>query len=384
MVHIGFVLYHTGETNALIPAMCHIAKNPSIATLSVIPVGVSAKDNLPKSLSKFIIIPEVIKQGLGQNDEFNMYFRNTIIEEVVTKLKNCDVIIIGTPAKIQEQIAKEIPDNIKLITYFDGSTVDPKKLDVFVKYSNEFIVTTKYAKQFIQSHIQEKNILKNIKIFLSRHGNFDIWLQQHTINKKNEAKIRRELCVLPSDKIIVWAGGYGDFSNNDIESQAFLKFLKSFHLFKNNFKLRIAIHPGLKNYNQNKLNIILDRYYKNKLLEFGFTKEEVSLIFTSLDTNTIASVAHAVISLNGMAGSQSIYIKTIAKNIYLNKKYIIEGIESVKSNKRWQEIYNQLLTEKNQEMNEADYIHAVNKLGIPLDTSTKQTIIQIISNLEKS
>lgn len=371
MSHIGFVLFHTGETRALLPSMerLSILKHK----LSIIPVGLSAKNCLPKNLERHIKIPNLIKQNLGLNDEFDMFFNPRIVKDITDKLKDCDIVIFGSPAKIQQQIAKEICSTKQVIVYFDLQ-VTHKKAAAFGKFADKFILTTDYAKQAAISYLNKNSNTKPLEILLARHGDFDFWLQQHHTNMQNLNEIYEKLQVHNSSKVILWAGGYDDFSDNDIEERGFLKFLKSYKLFKSKFDLRIAVHPGLKSYNTNKLKRILNKYYIINLLEHGFSPDEIDKVITNLETNTIASIARATVSVSSTVGPQSIFIGTPAKNVYINNSYLINGVESVKSSARWKELLTKWVLDNKKQIPKSEY----NNLGIP-QNSTIDIILKIIS-----
>ncbi|MDF1757968.1 MAG: hypothetical protein P1U74_06685 [Legionellaceae bacterium] len=368
MNKIGFVLFHTGETRALLPTIALLAKKKY--KLAIIPVGFAAKNCLPKKLNKYILIPKLIENYLGRNDEFNMFFNPGIVQDITAKLQDCRIVFFGSSAKIQEQVAKELFGKMKLAVYFDLHA-SKDKIHSFSRYVDDIIVTSKYVGQIITQQLHIKN--KSPKITLARHGDFDTWLSQHNKNIKNKSKIRKKIDVSMTDKVILWAGGSGDFLANDVEEQGFLKFLKTFKLFKDKFSLRISPHPGLTCYNPHKQQHILHKYYVNNLLKEGFTPEEINKIFISYDTNMLASIATACVSISSTTGLQAIFLGIPAKNVFINKSHIIDGIESVNTVKRWKELLVKWDDELPQQLSQTE----ISQIGTP-NISTQDLVLKMI------
>jgi hypothetical protein len=336
MLSICFILFHAGETRALLPTINNLIANHE--KVLIIPVGISAKKLLPKNLNKYTKTPCLINDGLGQNDEYALRFRDSVILEIISFCKNSNLIITGSPSKIQEQIVKNLPPDKKIIVYFDLFATYAKVL-AFQQYAYAFIVTLNSTKIAIKKHLQSSKIKHQPKIILARHGDFDIWVENSKRALANEDVVSKELELNKKHKFILWAGGYDDLSINDKERKAFLKFIKSFYLYKNQYQLRVTIHPGLKNYIPGKLQRILDFYYLDTLREFKFTNDEIKSTITDLNASNIAIIATAVVSLCSTASIQAAYLNINTKNIYLTKDLVIPSIESVKSSKRWCELF---------------------------------------------
>ena len=333
---ICFILFHAGETRALLPTMQHLISER--IQIKIVPVGISAKNLLPKNLNKYIKTPSIITDGLGQNDEYNLRFRDSAILEIVNICSHSSLIITGIPSKIQEQIVKHLPRDKKIIVYFDlFATFD--KVVAFQQYAYAFIATLKSTKTSIKKHLKGSKISHKPKIILARHGDFDTWVANSQTSLTNKDSIATQLKLDTKHKLIVWAGGYDDFSQNDKEHRAFLKFIKSFYLYKKQYKLIISIHPGLKNYNPHKLQRILDFYYLDTLRGFQFTHDEVKTTITNISVSEIAILATAIVSLCSTATIQAAYLNINSKNVYLNKQLVAPNIESVKSAKRWRELF---------------------------------------------
>ena len=369
MQHVGFILYHTGETNGLLPAILSIAKQPDKYKLTIIPTGVSAQHILPKNLKKFCKTPLLIKDYLGQNDDYNMHFSTKYVEDIVTLLQDCDTVISGCPAQIQYQVIKDLPKNKKKIIFFDGPSIN-KHSKKFLKYADAFIYTDEETFKAAQ------NSFNKIKLFCARHGDFDTWLTNHHKNLRNKKKIYKELAVKPEDKVILWLGGYGDLSAYDSEKTGFAEFLEVYRKIKDKFQLRISIHPGLKHFNPPKTKRIIDKYYISQLEDIGYNKAAATKTITNLDSNSIASIATGVVSVESTAAAQAIYIGTQAKYIGSKKKNVHDAIEVVKNKKRWQEIFNSWFSEHTPTNK---YLNETNQLKIPLNTSIEQVIAHILS-----
>lgn len=370
MQHVGFILYHTGETNGLLPAILNIAKQPDKYKLTIIPAGISAQNILPKKLNKFCKTPLLIKNYLGQNDDYKMHFSEKYVEDIVTLLQDCDTVISGCPAQIQYQVIKALPKSKKKIIFFDGPSLK-KYSKKFQAYVNAYIFTDDATYKAAQTSYS------NIKLYCARHGGFDTWLTNHHKNLRNKKKIYKELAVNPENKVILWLGGYGDLSAYDSEKKGFTEFLEVFRKLKDKFQLRISIHPGLKHFTPPKTERIINKYYISQLEDIGYNKAAAEKTITNLDSNSIASIATGVVSVESTAAAQAIYIGTQAKYIGPKKQNVNSAIEVVKSKKRWQEIFNSWLSEHSPTNK---YLSETNQLQIPLNTSIEQVVTDILDS----
>ncbi len=360
MHNIGLVLFHTGETKALVPLMLSLAKQPEKYKLTIVPVGISAKNILPNKLKKYIFIPKLIKNYLGQNDEDQMHFSDHYVKDILEKLENCQTVISGCPAKIQLQVIKVLPSNMQKIIYFD-MPYNKKIAKKYAPYADFFIYTDNISMQ-----LAHKDLANSIKILSARNGDFDTWLINHHKNLKNKKQIYAKLSIEPNAKLLLWIGGY----NNPLEKKAFQKFAHAFKPYKNKFTLKIAIHPGLKSFNPQKTKRIINEYYISELTKIKYSKNAAQNTITSLDSNSIASIATAVISVDPTAVKQTSYIGIDAKTVYINKNSKIAGIEQIKTNAQWHEIFNFWLEDVN---------HILENKNFDIPTSsTEEVIIQII------
>ena len=174
------------------------------------------------------------------------------------------------------------------------------------------------------------------------------------------------------DKVILWAGGYGA-----MEKLAFKKFLKAYQAYREAYTLKITIHPGLKKYSPEKLQLLLKDYYLDALHAYAFPKSQIQQVITSLDSLAIVSVSHAVVSLNSAVGAQAIFLGRRAKNVYLDKHIEgFEGIECVKTKARWHNLFEMWLSESCQP-SDADSLEAKALLGIP-EKTTEQVLFTLL------
>lgn len=372
MLNIGFVLYHTGETKALLPAMSSLAMQQDKYKLTIIPAGISAQNIIPKSLKKFCKTPLLIQHYLGLNDDYQMHFSDKFVMDIVKLLEKINIVISGCPSQIQHQVIRALPDTTQKIIIFDMPY--PQHLvKKFAEYANAFIFTDSTSLK-----IAQKKLTGNLQLYCARHGDFDLWLSNHHKNLRDNKKIRKQLKLNNNDKIILWLGGYGALDNEDTEMRGFKKFLAAYKKVKDKFKLRITIHPGLKHFNQQKLIRIINQYYLNELQDIGFNKQQAQETISKLDSNQVASIACGAVSVNSTAAHQSIFIGTPAKYIYLPKQNIRENVEVIKNNKQWLEIFDEWIDNKNRKNK---YLDELNKLAVPLDISVEQTIIKILSEI---
>lgn len=372
MQNVGFILYHTGETNGLLPAILSIAKQPDKYKLTIIPVGVSAQNILPKTLKKFCKTPMLINDYLGQNDDYNMHFGAKYVTDIVELLSGCKTVVSGCPAQIQYQVIKSLTKDTKKVIFFDGPSLK-KYRKKFLAYADAYIYTDEATYTAAQKDSEQ------VKLYRARHGDFDTWLTNHHKNLRKKKQICKELAVNPEDKVILWLGGYGDLSAYDSEKKGFAEFLNVLPKQKDKFQLRISIHPGLKHFPPQKTNRIINEYYITQLEDIGYSKKDAQQTITKLDSNSLASLATGVVSVESTAAAQAIYIGTPAKYIYAKQKNLSAGIEIVKSKKRWQEIFNSWLNEHN---SSSKYLNETNQLQIPLDTSIEQVITEILGSTD--
>jgi hypothetical protein len=379
MIRVAFILFHTGETRALLPAMLQMAARPKQYCLRIIPVGQVAKNNLPELLLPFIQVPRFIQAGEGQNDAYKTSFPEENIQEV---LEYCDAfqhIVMGVPSKIQAQIAQALPRLKQRIAYIDIGA-DVHRINAFLKHVDMFIVTSLMAQKAAQTIVMQSELEKKPRVLAGRNGDFDTWREQYTTQIKNIETIQAKLCIHSTDKVLLWAGGYGDASENDAEKLGFIKFIEAFLPFKNEYKLKIAIHPGLKSYPSKKLNQILEDYYINPLSMRGFSEKEAHKMVTQFDAFSVACVAHGVISIGSMVAPQAVSLGVRAKTVFVSDNISpITGIKTIRIKEEWQEIFNRWLSKERRIINSEIYDKAIKKLSIPKE-STFAILELLLSN----
>jgi hypothetical protein len=369
MSNIAFILFQAGETKALIPAIEQLAHHPS-HRITLIPVGQPARHNVPKALLAYVKTPSFIEQGLGQNDTCEHAVFKNQIQEVMTYCNDYEVIVIGFSSKIAEQIACALPATKQCIIYFDDMSYIPSKVDAFLPHADTMIMTTLDAQKKNKKHILQRNITKKTTVLAARHGDFDTWRHQSIQQIKNNKSIRKALHVNQMDKIILWAGSYGDYSSHDQEACAFKTFLKAYAPYLHAYQLRITLHPGLTSHPLQEVNLIKKTYYLDTLAAFGVSEERAQRMITTLDTISVTCIAHAVISLSSRTGAQAHFIGVQAKNVFLKDGPVLHGIESVKTLRRWQTLLKQWSNKK-------PHILKTNKnLSIP-----SKTTIQVLNSI---
>lgn len=378
MRKIAFVLYHTGETRALMPTMLKMAKKGDKYAICIIPVGQAARGSLPEDLSCFIKTPSFVNAGKCTNDEFKNEFPSDYVNEVLALCEGFDNVVIGFPSKLQAQIARGLPESKQRIIYFDGGS-DETKIQAFAPISNTLVFTTLANHKNAQDLISRINLRHKPTVVPARHGDFDRWRYAYkSMTEAKFAEIRRTLQVSTTDKVILWAGGYGDtFSSADEEAIAFKLFVETFVAYQQHFKLRITLHPGIKNtYGADKQHDIQEVYYLQPLLSLGLSADEVSKVMTPapLDTLQVASVSLGVLSSGSTVAPQAVLIGTRAKNIILDDKPpLFQGIEDVNTPERLSLLLTRWAHKDRRQLGDASYEKAVAKLGVPQE-STKHVI----------
>ncbi|MDF1684336.1 MAG: hypothetical protein P1U36_06720 [Legionellaceae bacterium] len=379
MICVAFILFHTGETRALLPAMLQMAARPDQYCLRIIPVGQVAKNNLPDTLISFIKIPRFVQAGMGHNDAYHTRFSKEDVQEVIAYCDAFQHIVMGVPSKIQAQIAEALPRIKQRIAYLDVGS-DVGKINAFSKHVDMLIVTSLIAQKTAQNIIMQYKLANKPRVLAGRHGDFDTWRERYEQDMPSNhiAAIQTELCVKSTDNVLLWAGGYGDD-----ERLGFIKFLQAFVLFEHKYKLRVTIHPGLKAYSPEKLNQILGDYYIQALLQFGFSKQEACQIFTNLDAFSVACVAHGVVSVSSMVGPQAVSIGVRAKTVFVSDAISpIIGIRMVRTQEAWQVVLNHWLSKKRRVINSENYHQAMNKLSLPRESTW--AILEDVLNQEQN
>lgn len=376
MRRIAFILFHTGETTALLPTMLKMAGKPEKYEICIVPVGQAARGRLPDELAEFIRTPSFVAAGKAANDEFQKEFSPECIQEVLALCETFNNVVIGFPSKLQAQIAQALPHSKQRIIYFDAGN-DEAKIETFAPFSNTLVFTTLANHSQAQAFISDSELSNKPQVVPARHGDFDRWRYAYkSMTEERFAAIRASLDVSSTDKVILWAGGYGDnFSAEDAEAIAFRLFIETFKLYQQYFKLRITLHPGIKNtYSAEKLKSIQDTYYLQPLLNLGFSADEVSKVITQLDTLQVASVSLGVVSSGSTVAPQAVLIGTRAKNIIPDSHPpLFQGIEDVNTPARLSLLLERWAYKDRRQPGDGSYENAVAKLGIPKE-STKHVI----------
>lgn len=348
MKTVAFILFHVGETRALLPAMDWVARQSDDHRLAIIPVGQAAKCNIPSALYPWVKTPSFVCKGIGRNDEFLREFTSEDLNEVLGLCAPFKNIVIGAPSRIQEQIAAELPNDKNRVIYFD-SNFFKEKITQFARYANTMIFTSLKGQQSAKQFISEMCLLARPKILVARHGDLDFWVSAYRALQSQRCSILKSLSIKPRQRLILWAGGYGHhFTALDSEAIAFKQFVDTFRFYKDRYQLRITLHPGIKKtYDKGVLKRIQNVYYLEPLLKAGLGVQEVSQIMTSLDSMSVASVARAVVSLGSCVGLQSLFLGTDAVSMPLGSKSLSDDrVEEVESAERLSILFEEWLHER--------------------------------------
>ena len=389
---ITFILFHTGETKALIPAIKTMLSHPTQYEIRIIPVGQSAKNLLlaDNDLKEITHIPKFVKAGRGSNEEYQKEFSPNDVEEVIQLCVAYDNIVIGFPATIQEQIAKTLSAEKNRIIYFDSGS-DQTKIRAFSPFANTLVFTSLFDQHTAQQFVDRLDLNNKPSIVAAKHGDFNAWLAAYKkMTNKEIEDIRITLGVNSKDKIILWAGGYGNpISDTDKEAKAFKTFLETFKLYKNHYQLRITLHPGLKNSSTpDNLKEIQETYYLAPLREINYSGNELSKVITSISSIQAASVVLGVFSAGSTVARQTVIIGGRAKNITPfndpNQSQLFEGIEDVKKPERLSTLLTRWLDKKRRLLNSESYKKAIRKLKLPVTSTGNMLKKLLISKKEKT
>ena len=389
---ITFILFHTGETKALMPSIKIMLNHPAQYELRIIPVGQSAKNLLlaDNDLKEITHIPAFVKAGRGSNEEYQKEFSPNDVEEVVQLCVAYNNIVIGFPAIIQEQIARALPAEKNRIIYFDSGS-DQTRIRAFSPFANTLIFTSLLDQHEAQHFIDQLDLNNKPTIVAAKHGDFNAWLAAYRQMTPEEIdNIRKTLHVDSKDKIILWAGGYGNpISDTDKEAVAFKAFLDTFTLYKEHYQLRITLHPGLKNsYSKEKLKDIQENYYLTPLRKIGYSDNEIQHVITPISSIQAASVALGVFSAGSTVARQTVMIGGRAKNITPfndpGQNSLFEGIEDVKKPQRLSALLARWLGKKRRLLNSESYKKTIKKLKLPVASTANMLKKLLISKKEKT
>ena len=304
---VAVILFHTGETKALLPWM-RVNQN----NIRIILAGQAAKKSLPTDFSS-VIIPSFISESHCENDAFQQPFPQKDIDEIIKLCEGYDHVVLGSPAEVQLQVAAALPPDTQRIVYFDAGS-NPEKIEAFAPHADALVFTSVLNQEFAHQIVSQLHLKDEDKpdIISARHGDFDQWLNAYlSMTADQKEMIRQNLCVSTEDKVIVWAGGYGEK-----EIKAFKMFLETFSEYKTKYKLRITPHPGVMSTSPEKRENSLKTYYQDPLVAAGFSQEEIKrLIVTTIPTQMVASIALGLFSAGSTTGAQAVWIGTRAKYV---------------------------------------------------------------------
>jgi thiamine kinase-like enzyme len=358
---IVFIPFHTGDTTSLLPTFEGLEQ--AEIPFKIIPVGQSARHRLPKKWAPFITLPRFIEQGLGRNEQSAESFPESAVQEVVNLSNGAKHVVIGFPSLLQEQIAHALPKNTNKIIYFDCLTFDKEKAARFIPLADTIIVMREDLKQQFEATLEELSPANKPQIFSALHGDFTAWKERFIANNQadSNADIRQQLCLSTEDKLILWAGGYGN-----VEQTAFKTFITAFKDYKKAFSLRITLHPGIKNISsvEEKLATI-QQYYETPLREAGFKDAAITNLITNLETFDVARVSLAVISAGSTVSAQAISIGARAKNVHA----AITGVEKVQTLERWHQLLNRWQQKERRALYTTSFRNAQNKMRLPRKSS---------------
>lgn len=371
---IVFILFHNGETRALMQTMESMIESEH--NILVIPVGQSAKEDLEKSssstLKSSIWIPNFIEQGLAKNHDYGLNFEPEHIHEVVIQCMGCSHAVIGFPSRIQEQITAALPAEIKKIVYFDMGS-NETKIEAFSHHANVLLMTTLKAQQDARmslQHLIHKGIINKAPLVLAaRHGDLDTWCKKYKEQNDRKSSIRASLGIYNQDEFALWAGGYGDFSEEDTERVAFQTFIAAWKHHTPDLDLVIRPHPGLyeySKYEKDKFERIIKFYYIDPLTGIGFSTIEANKMITNLPTVDVVSARPLiVVSVNSTVGVQTKFLACMeqlnmdAVNVFSKGVQPIVGIKVVEAHE-WDEVLGNLRSP-----NPQDYKKILKDLSLP-------------------
>lgn len=377
MKKIAFVLFHTGETRALKQTMLDLAAQTEDYRVAIIPVGQAARSSLAQEekLSALVKLPQFITEGQGSNQEYERVFPEEAIQEVVQLCQAYDNVVLGFPAKIQEQVAAALPADKRCLIYFDVGC-DAAKLRSFAPFAKVIIFTSLLNQTLALSELEKLALENPPKVIAARHGDFDLWVELYKRTGSEELELlRQKLSIRPKDKMIVWAGGYGkNLSAEDEEAKAFRIFTANFKAYFQDYKLRITLHPGLKSLGlpKDQLLLLQDTYYLGPLKEAGLAEKERALVMApiELETRQLAFLALGVFSMGSTVAPQAVSVGARAKNILpLGVKAALPGIKDVSATANMLLVLERWKRKERRQEGSPAYQKALRKLSIPAASS---------------
>ncbi|HLB42066.1 MAG TPA: hypothetical protein VJN02_04290 [Gammaproteobacteria bacterium] len=398
MIKVAIILYHTGETRALIPTMRAMARKSKDYEILIVIAGEAAAANVPEDLRAVTKVLSFIGQGRGSNKEYLKPFEAKDIQEVLNICEGYDHFVIGYPSEIQRQIAQalsSLPHHQQVIIYFDAGS-NPDKIRSFAPLADVLIFTSHLNQKRAQAIVNEMDLIHQPEVIAARHGDFDVWLRSYVDMQQDADKadaIRKELNVGLEDKVILWVGGYGkDYSSADREAVSFRRFIDVLKGYPE-YKLRITAHPGVKS--SEKKQEVLNTYYLKPLSEAGFSAMAIEQAITAVDTREVVCALGEnffLISAGSTAAAEALYAAGVrTKNFIVGGQeepaFAIKNVEKEedlsrvlerwKDRKRFITFYRGansegLFKEYKEKVTKLDKIK---KLGIP-EASTKQVLLK--------
>ncbi|WP_019215466.1 hypothetical protein [Legionella tunisiensis] len=158
--------------------------------------------------------------------------------------------------------------------------------------------------------------------------------------------------------------------------------MDAFKQFKDNYQLRITLHPSItKSFNQEEIEKIKQIYYYNTLVESGFDRIEIDKMITNTNTLEVASVSIAMFSSGSSTSTQAVFIGTRAKNIILeedeSREISFPGVKNLNSPQFIAKSLLKWLDKDRYDTNSEAYRSKIQKLNIP-NESTESIIENLI------
>lgn len=218
------------------------------------------------------------------------------IQEVdrLTQIISCQLVVVGMSSIVEAQIAKQLKDKgIKVIAYYDGfQDPDPDSLNLaLVQSVDEVIVSLEStADGFLKMQ-------SSLKTLVLGHPTIETWIQAS--NKVNAEDIRQKLGVSASEKVMLYAGGYGDSYE-----ESFRLFVEASKSIKK-YRIFISLHPKVDGDTEKKI------LKEMRVQRFQIISKEIS-------TADASAISDVVVSERSTVGVQAFFIgKSV---VYLDSK----------------------------------------------------------------
>ncbi len=228
---IVFIFYDAGTTKAFEPVMDKLDKkkiNYSIIAFGTARALLVNHPNYIDVNSRLAVTTIVDRENwqrekpLGKEDA-----------DRIQKAITCQLVVVGTSSIIEAQLAKMLQNKgIKVVAYFDGfqsPELEPELNRAFLKSVDEIIVPCQTAAAgFCQLQLSSK-------VLILGQPTLDIWSRYNT--RANIDSFRQKLSSLPSQSLLLYAGGYGEGYE-----ESFRLFIEAAKQIKN-YRIIVSLHP---------------------------------------------------------------------------------------------------------------------------------------------